>query len=224
MNLDLELTRKMFTSNNMLSQLLDTFYQCKNNGLPCRLHLETNNGEQFFNISMKIPAGFPNRKTNFKGNAGNKSPSTIRRDRARFEKWKLTKSPPNSIPTKLDERSEETFQEKVEASASPVLKKTIKSNNDGSEIKNPSQSDILDNSNINSSLNISSCTNKGPSVNTSKEDEFFMSEEDKNDIAQMCRAAFNKIGENSYLKNVETDEGDFDEVKRWALAQKKGKN
>ena len=82
----------MFTSNSALSQLLDTFYQCKSDGLPCQLHLETNNGQQFFNISLKIPAGFRTCKTNSKGNAENKSPSTIRRDRARFEKWKLMKS------------------------------------------------------------------------------------------------------------------------------------
>ena len=113
----------MFSSKHLLTQLLDTFNQCKDSGLPCQLHLETINGEQFYNILMKIPAGSPTRKSNFRRNGG-KSPSTIRRDRARVEKWKLTKNQNQSTD--------------VEASASPILKNTF--HVFGLEILNTSQS------------------------------------------------------------------------------------
>ena len=50
--------------------------------------------------------------------------------------------------------------------------------------------------------------------------EIFLSEEDKKDIAQMCRAAFQPRQGDS--KVLETEEDDFDVAQKWAIAQKKG--
>ena len=99
----------MFTSSDAIHQVLDTFYQCKNNGLSCRLFMETSNGQQF--ISLQIPEGSATRKT--KLNSGNKSPSTVRRDRARLEKWKLRKysNPSNSTSSKLVENYKDSFKD-----------------------------------------------------------------------------------------------------------------
>ena len=128
----------MSKSTDVIRQVLDTFYQCKNNRMFCQLFMETINGQQFCNISLQIPEGFPTRKSNFY--SGKKSPSTMRRNRARLEKWKLTKrtTPSTCTPTKLVQHHEDSLKE-----SSPILKEV--SLKDVGMENCTSQEDILEN-------------------------------------------------------------------------------
>ena len=68
--------------------LLDAFQECKQRGDWATLFLETKNGEDFATLKVKM-AGPQTRpgQTSFGSSPKKKSPSTLRRDRARLEKF-----------------------------------------------------------------------------------------------------------------------------------------
>ena len=114
----------MFEQNNSLRQLLDIFHQSRNQGMHCKLFLETINGHQFCNVSVHVPAGPPTRKFPTASRPSNhmrKSQSTIRRDQARLNEWKSRKR--ESVPTQ-----EDSIPNNIDAS--PTLKLPNTSQND----------------------------------------------------------------------------------------------
>ena len=71
-----------------ITTLLETFQECVGKGEQARLFLETRNGEQFANLSVKVPVVKPGTfQTNMSRSSNRKSPSTIRRDQNRLKNY-----------------------------------------------------------------------------------------------------------------------------------------
>ena len=82
------------TGNNVITALLETFQEIKKRGEQATLFLETRNGDKFATLSVKLPAGDKPgtlRKTSL-GSSKKKSPSTLKRDKERLEKFVLKKT------------------------------------------------------------------------------------------------------------------------------------
>ena len=82
------------TGNNVITALLETFQEIKKRGEQATLFLETRNGDEFATLSVKLPAGDKPgtlRKTSL-GSSKKKSPSTLKRDKERLEKFVLKKT------------------------------------------------------------------------------------------------------------------------------------
>ena len=75
-------------SDNTITALLETFQECKKNGKSATLFLETRNGDEFATLSVKLPRT-PGKT--FLGSAKKKSPSSLKRDKARLEKFRKEK-------------------------------------------------------------------------------------------------------------------------------------
>ena len=70
--------------------LLDAFQECKQRGDWATLFLETKNGEEFATLKVKLSSPQTRRaqgQTSFGSSPKKKTPSTLRRDRARLEKF-----------------------------------------------------------------------------------------------------------------------------------------
>ena len=74
--------------NNTITALLETFQECKKRGERATLFLETRNGEEFATLRVKLPRTSGEA---FLGPAKKKSPSSVRRDMARLEKYRKEK-------------------------------------------------------------------------------------------------------------------------------------
>ena len=74
--------------DNTITALLETFQECKKRGERATLFLETRNGDEFATLRVKLP------RTSGKaslGSAKKKSPSSVKRDTARLEKYQKEK-------------------------------------------------------------------------------------------------------------------------------------
>ena len=82
-------TRLSRYSENMetVKKLLETFQECVARGDQASLFLETRNGNQFANFSVKMPVTKPGTFKNKNISRSRKSPSTVRRDKLRLEKY-----------------------------------------------------------------------------------------------------------------------------------------
>ena len=78
------------TGDTTINMLLDAFQECKQRGDWATLFLETKNGEDFGTLKVKL-SGPRTRRTpgqaSFGSSPKKKTPSTLRRDRARLEKF-----------------------------------------------------------------------------------------------------------------------------------------
>ena len=93
-----------------VSKLLETFQECVARGDQASLFLETRNGIQFANLSVKVPATKPGTfQKNISRSKTRKSPSTVRRDQERLERYRLKKSHESWSPaaTSTPEKEEE---------------------------------------------------------------------------------------------------------------------
>ena len=98
--------------NETITALLETFQGCTKRGESATLFLETKNGHEFATLKVKLAAR-PGRTSI--GLARKKSPSTVRRDKARMEKFVQAKTlqetwcpPATSTPSlKIDNLAEQ---------------------------------------------------------------------------------------------------------------------
>ena len=82
--------------HNAINDFLVAFHGCERRGETATLFLETRNGDTFATLRSKLPTSDPRSKSSpgktFLGSARKKSPSTLRRDRERLEKFVKRKS------------------------------------------------------------------------------------------------------------------------------------
>ena len=93
------------TGDNTINVLLEAFQECRRRGDWATLFLETKNGNEFATLKVKMPASHTSTKlgNTFHGSAAKrKSPSAVRRDRERMEKFVVGKRlQENRHPEKL---------------------------------------------------------------------------------------------------------------------------
>ena len=132
------------TGVNTINVLLEAFQECRRRGDWATLFLETKNGAEFATLKVKMPASHmsPTLGKTFHGSAAKrKSPSAVRRDRERMEKFVVGKrlqetrhpekpsTPSNpSIKFQLHERNTPSVENKQirsvsETSNEPVIDK-----------------------------------------------------------------------------------------------------
>ena len=90
--LDVGLTsdENTMTGDTTINMLLDAFQECKQRGDWATLFLETKNGEDFGTLKVKLSGPRTRRtpgQTSFGSSPKKKTPLTLRRDRARLEKF-----------------------------------------------------------------------------------------------------------------------------------------
>ena len=76
--------------NDTITALLETFQESKERGEQATLILETRNGVQFATFNVKLPDSHRTVKTSLES-ARKKSPSTVKRDKERLEKFNQRK-------------------------------------------------------------------------------------------------------------------------------------
>ena len=81
---------KIMIGNDTITALLETFQGCKERGEKATLFLETRNGVQFATFKVKLPVSHRTVKTSLES-AKKKSPSTVKRDKERLEKFNQRK-------------------------------------------------------------------------------------------------------------------------------------
>ena len=77
--------------NDTITALLETFQESKERGEQATLILETRNGVQFATFKVKLPDSHRTVKTSLES-ARKKSPSTVKRDKERLEKFNQRKT------------------------------------------------------------------------------------------------------------------------------------
>ena len=77
--------------NDTIAALLETFQESKERGEQATLILETRNGVQFATFKVKLPDSHRRVKTSLES-AKKKSPSTVKRDKERLEKFNQRKT------------------------------------------------------------------------------------------------------------------------------------
>ena len=81
---------KIMIGNDTITALLETFQESKERGEQATLILETRNGVQFATFKVKLPDSHRTVKTSLES-AKKKSPSTVKRDKERLEKFNQRK-------------------------------------------------------------------------------------------------------------------------------------
>ena len=219
-----------------LRQLLDVFNQARNRGQFCTLHLETRNGYQFANVSVQVPPkgsptrnsqfppmGSPTRNSTFTSsksfqtadsNKSPKSPSTLRRDRKRLEKWKKKRNEILDASTKSSSNSNDSIYEDV-------------GSDNSSQLFDPEDNSVkLDSKNF--SLKEQDNEMKDPTLNQTKRtklsDKDFQELLKKNDL--LIEDLFKNTTYGASEKKVENEdnrieETTFEDAAKWAMNQKK---
>ena len=81
---------KIMIGNDTITALLETFQESKERGEQATLILETRNGVQFATFKVKLVDSHQKDKTSLESNK-KKSPSTVKRDKERLEKFNKRK-------------------------------------------------------------------------------------------------------------------------------------
>ena len=89
-------------NSDTITKLLDTFQECKRRGDQAKLFLETRNGSVFANLVVELPVSPPGRRP-FKNKK--KTPSSLRRDLERMEKFIQRKKSEETFCTSTPEKS-----------------------------------------------------------------------------------------------------------------------
>ena len=89
-------------NSDTITKLLDTFQECKRRGDQAKLFLETRNGSVFANLVEELPVSPPGRRP-FKNKK--KTPSSLRRDHERMEKFIQRKKSEETFSTSTPEKS-----------------------------------------------------------------------------------------------------------------------
>ena len=150
------------TGDNTINVLLEAFQECRRRGDWATLFLETKNGNEFATLKVKMPASHTSTKlgNTFHGSAAKrKSPSAVRRDRERMEKfvvgkrlqetWPPEKSSTPSIKLQFQERnipSVDNKQTTVSESPEPVIDKpeTLEPRQEDEKVKECEMSNLED--------------------------------------------------------------------------------
>ena len=204
--------------NEAITALLETFQGCTKRGESATLFLETKNGHEFATLKVKLAAR-PGRTSI--GLARKKSPSTVRRDKARMEKFVQAKTlqetwcpPATSTPSlKIDNLAEQDVV--VQALVNEDKLDNVVDKQEKSDEKMPNENDMK-------------MEKAGSQLDQKMIDEIIDKSVAKNGKELMTN--FNKINDllNSMLsdvtgdkKNLEYDISDnLEEAKLWAINQK----
>ena len=114
-------------NRDTITRLLKTFQECVENGEQARLFLETRNGEQFANLSVKVPVVKPGTfQTNTSRSRNRKSPSSIRRDQNRLKTYLQRKTFQETwSPGKTSTPAKEVSQPDLACSSQSVKTPTL---------------------------------------------------------------------------------------------------